>query len=205
MAELISFPIIPSAMLDVAGMIEPCPEVREWARAMFVDPDGPLVNLSHEHLRDAWIEFLWTNVEFTEFDGTQRILGMAQLGRASGKAWAKAQRQEQLHRWFRGEPDFLIILDVVNLSTAQPEAICALVEHELMHCSFKKDEFGDPKLDKYGEYQWAMHGHDVEQFIDVMARYGPTSDAEEKFVEAAKHGPQFKRIELAGICGSCVK
>lgn len=192
-------------MLDVPGMIEPCPEVRDWAIAMFVDPGGPLVNPDHEHLQDARIEFLWTNEGFYEFDGTQRVLGTAQLGRASGKAWAKVQRQEQLHRWFRGEPDFLIILDVINLSTARPEAICALVEHELMHCSFKKDEFGDPKLDKYGEYQWSMRGHDIEQFIGVMARYGPTSETEEKFIQAAKDGPQFKGIELAGICGSCVK
>ncbi len=200
---MLPFPIIPAALLDVHGLIEPCPEVRDWAHAMFIDSDGPLANPEHEHLQQARVEFLWTNVEYEEKG--RRVLGTAQQGQATGKAWQKAQRLEQLHGWFRGEPDFLIILNAVFLSTARPEQICALIEHELMHCSFEKDEWGDAKYNAEGDLRWSIRGHDVEAFVDQMRRYGPVDEAQEQFIEAAKAGPLFPGVKLEGICGSCVR
>src|SRR4051812_33163676 len=38
------------------------PELVEWARAVFVDPAGPLYNSTHEHLEGAMIGALWTTV-----------------------------------------------------------------------------------------------------------------------------------------------
>jgi hypothetical protein len=198
---MLEFPLIPTPLLEVSGIIEPCPEVKRWALGMFVEPGAPLLNPDHQHLNDACIEFVWTNVPYSEKN--KRVIGQAQLGYPTGKAWARAAREDQLDLWFGHIPDFIITLDAVYLSTASPAQICALVEHELYHCAIKLDEHGDEMYDKFGAPQWGMRGHDVEQFSGVMARYGPTSIDEDEFVKAAKALPFYGEAVLGGICGSC--
>jgi hypothetical protein len=199
---MIPFPIIPTAMLEVHGLIEPCPEVRDWARAMFVQLGGQLYNADHAHLDGASVEFLWTNEPYLKPFGV-RVLGTAELGRPAGTAWVKARKREQLHRWFGHEPDFIITLDVVNLSTARPEVICAIVEHELYHCAQETDEHGDLRYNAEGDPVWGMRPHCVEQFVGVTARYGAINEHEEALATAIRNGPTVGSAELSGVCGTC--
>lgn len=199
---MIPFPIIPTAMLEIRGLIEPCPEVRDWARAMFIQLGGPLYNADHQHLEGASVEFLWTSEPFVKPFGVQ-VLGTAELGRPSGTAWVKARKREQLHRWFGREPDFIITLDVVNLATAQPEVICAIVEHELYHCAQELDENGDLRYNAEGDPVWGMRPHDVEQFVGVTARYGAINEREQALAAAIRRGPAVSPVDLRGVCGAC--
>lgn len=200
--DVLPFPEIPIRLLDGKDAIEPCPQVREWASQMFLTPGQYLHNPDHEHLFDAQIGFCWTNVSNAKQG--KRILGTAQVGAPSGTAWQKIRAMEQLERWFGSEVDYLITLDAVWLSTAPPEHICAVIEHELYHCSVELDEFGDPKLDKYGSTKPAMRPHDVEVFVGEAARYGMTLDEHRaQLREAILKGPQFAIRDLDGVCGTC--
>lgn len=200
--DVLAFPTVPVHLLDGKHTIEPCDQVRDWAAQMFLTPGQYLHNPEHEHLFDARIGFCWTNVTNTK-QGKQ-ILGTAQVGEPGGTAWAKIRAEEQLVRWFGHVPDYLITLDAVWLSTARPEHICAVVEHELYHCWVQIDEFGDPKLDKYGNTKPAIRPHDVEVFVGEAARYGMTLDERRVALrDAILRGPQFKVTDLGGVCGTC--
>lgn len=194
------FPKIPDRLLDdEIRVIEPCPDVAYWVRETFLNERSELFNSDHNHLLEAEIGFLWTNVE-NQKQGKQ-ILGTAELGEGGGPAWQKARREEQLDRWFFGVPDFVITLDAVFLSTADPAGICALIEHELYHCHFAVNEWGEAKTDKDGNKIWGMKPHDIEEFSGVVKRYG-TAHIEE-FAEAVRSKPLFGHSELQGICGTC--
>lgn len=201
---MIPFPIIPSAMLEIRGLIEPCPEVRDWARAMFIQFGGPLYNADHQHLEHASVEFLWTSEPFDKPFGV-KVLGTAELGRPSGTAWVKARKREQLHRWFGREPDFIITLDVVNLATAQPEVICAIVEHELYHCAQERDENGDLRYNSEGDPVWGMRPHDAEIFVNEVWRYGAYTETLRQLKAALDAGPFVSPSELSGVCGCGAK
>lgn len=203
--DALPFPDVPMDMLEDEGgtMIRPCPEVRDWAWSMFLDPASRFYNPDHEHLEEAVIGFLWTNTH--NFSKGARILGTAQLGEpAGGNAWAKVRQYEQLERWFDGIiPAYLITLDAVWLSTANAASRCALVEHELYHCAIKKDEFGNVKLDPYGDTIPAMRPHDVECFLGEARRYGAWSHQLRELKTVLDMPPEFGEVELAGVCGTC--
>jgi len=46
----------------------------------------------------------------------------------------------------------------------------ALLYHELLHVDFKEDE-------DTGEITWKLRKHEVEEFIDVVKKYGPWNDS----------------------------
>lgn len=196
------FPKIPSRLLDPESVMEPCPEVYEWAYSTFLDTGSELYNKAHEHLADAFLGFVWTNVSNQK--SGKRVLGTCQVGEPQGGTpWAKARQYEQLTRWFGLIPAFVITLDAVWLSTARPEQICALVEHELHHAFYKVDEFGQPMLDDEDGYRWTIRPHDVEEFVGVVERYGAWNEDLERMKVAMSNEPLFGRVKLDGICGSC--
>jgi hypothetical protein len=83
-------------------------------------------------------------------------------------------------------PDFLIVLDHEYWQDADDLAREILVFHELMHCDQAKDQHGVPKYNKdTGLPVWKIRGHDVEEFVDVVRRYGAYSQDVKAFVEAA--------------------
>jgi len=194
--------------------IEPCPEVGEWARQVFLDSDSPLYNSDHEHLggvvseddEDPYtptIGWLWTNVENNK--GGRRIIGTAQIGEPQGGTpWHKARQYEQLARWFGVIPDFVITLDAVFMSTASLGTCCALIEHELYHCAQKRDQWGSVVFDRDGRPVWTMRPHDVEEFTGVVRRYGVNAaTVSEEFADAIRSGPLFPEVQLSGLCGVC--
>jgi len=82
-------------------------------------------------------------------------------------------------------------------------SFCALVEHELYHCGQKLDVHGMPKFGQDGMPQFAIRGHDVEEFVGVVARYGADAAGVSEMVEAAKHRPSVGLASIAGACGTC--
>lgn len=202
-----SRPAPPLEMLEAPDVeFEPAPDLAEWALETFIAEDALLLNKDHAHLRYASIGFLWTNVVNTR--QMLRIVGQAEPGARRGMgAWAKSRAELQLREWFGSVPDFLITLDAVYAERSGDAEFCSLVEHELYHCGQARDDFGAPKFTKYGRPVFAMRGHDVEEFVGIVRRYGVGAAAGETLalVEAAQRAPQIAAADIRSVCATCLQ
>ena len=82
-------------------------------------------------------------------------------------------------------PDFLILLDRAFWDSADDRTREVLLFHELMHTEQATDKYGAPKFDRdTGAPVWSIRGHDLEEFNDVVRRYGAWSGDVERFIEA---------------------
>lgn len=182
----------------------PAPEVLDWIKAVFLSPEGHLHNPEHIHLADAHIGFLWAAV-LNERQGRQ-VLGQAEMPRPQGNKWVKARQEQQLEEWFGDIPDFIITLDAAYCADCTDLEFAALVEHEMLHCAQAKNEFGIPKFNRdTGLPMFAMRGHDVEEFVSIVRRYGVGAPEGPlaQLVEAANRKPEVSGINIARACGTC--
>jgi hypothetical protein len=191
--------------LDFAGRFIPAPELSAWLQSVFVEAAGPLANEDHAHLVDAHLGCLWTNVE--NVTKRKRIAGTAEIPMppaASGK-WARAMWERQQVDWFGAVPSFRLIFDAHLAMEADHASWCAWCEHELYHCAQGLDEFGDPRWRKDGSPVYAMRGHDAEEFVGVVRRYGPGAAAGgvAELVSAASLPPEIARATIDATCGTC--
>lgn len=188
--------------LEMADRFVPAPDLLAWIRATFLDEASPLFNIEHVHLRDADLGVLWTNCDNSK--QMRAVIGQAELmpPMAMGK-WQRARAIQQIKEWFDGMPDFLLTFSAPAAAGMDDPSFCALVEHELYHCGTKLDEFGMPKFKQDGTPAFAMRGHDVEEFVGVVARYGAEAAGVSAMVDAAKAGPTIGRASIAGVCGTC--
>lgn len=182
---------------------EPAPDLLEWLIGTFIAEDGPLFNPEHAHLAFASIGVLWTSAPNSRLG--RRIVGQAEFKPPAGTMgkWARARAQAQLSGWFGGFPDFLLTFEADYASTCSDTAFCAICEHELFHCGQARDEFGVPKFTQEGLPIFRMRGHDVEEFIGVIARYGATDPAMAALVQAANAQAAISTELAATACGTC--
>jgi hypothetical protein len=187
---------------ELMGFV-PSPPLEEWVEAVFIDERGPLANPTYEHLRHAKIGWLWA-FEDNARNG-RRVLGQSELmpPMAMGK-WQKARALQQIGEWFGGVPDFLVTIFAPFATIADDASFCALVEHELHHCAQEQDEFGAPKFTRDGDPKFTIRGHDVEEFVGVVERYGTAATDTGRLVEAANRGPTIAQASIAGACGTCL-
>lgn len=182
----------------------PAPDLRDWMLETFIEWDARFHNPDHGHLIAARIGVLWTCIE-NKRNG-RRIVGQAEFRPPSGTMgrWQRARAQAQLAEWFDGELDFLLTFDATYAAKASDREFCALVEHELYHCGQDTDEFGAPRFDRStGLPAFRMRGHDVEEFIGVVKRYGATSPEVAELIEAGCDHPAIDDVGVRAICGSC--
>lgn len=181
----------------------PATDLAEWMLATFVAEDAPLLNEDHAHLRFANIGALWTNVGNSR--QMRRIVGQCELGepKAMQGKWAKARQEVQIVEWFGDVPDFILTFDAYYADQCGDDEFCALVEHELYHAGQERDGFGQPKFTKEGRPKFAMRGHDVEEFVGVVRRYGASAAGVSDLVEAAKRSPEIAPVKIAQACGTC--
>ncbi len=191
--------------LDLAGEFAASQELSDWAHEAFIQPDAPLFNLDHEHLQTARIGFLWTNIHAQR--RMMMIAGQAELPLppSSLGPWGRARFETQLNQWFPEGIDFLITVYADYAKDADDASFCALIEHELYHCGQRADEFGNPKFRKDGTPVYGLRGHDVEEFVGIVRRYGVGSAAGQtaNLAQAAKILPEIKPAAIAGACGTC--
>jgi len=173
----------------------------EWARKWFIEPGTPMHNPDHGHLREASIGWLWTN-GVAENRG-RRIAGEARMPRPAGSRWSQMMAEAQLEELFGWVPDFIITIDAELAAIASDAEFCALVEHELYHCGQAVGVFGEPRFTKEGRPVFTMRGHDVEQFVGVVARYGAEASGVDQMVQAALSGPGLQDGAVGLACGTC--
>lgn len=118
--------------------------------------------------------------------------------------WAKARAEQQVREWFGFIPDFILTFSAPYATHASDAEFCALVEHELYHCGQERDEWDAPKFRKSGLPAFTMRGHDVEEFVGVVRRYGADASGVRDLVEAASHEPLIARASIAQACGTCM-
>jgi len=187
----------------------PAPELDEWARQTFIEEDdSPLFNEEHRHLMVAKIGFLWARV--TNSKNGMQVLGQCEFRppNTMGK-WPRARAQMQLDEWFPQYRllglDFLITIDAAYAEECSDAEFCALIEHELLHCGQERDEFGAPKFSRAsGMPVFAMRGHDVQEFVSIVRRYGADAAHVRAMVDAAKNGPEIAHVHVAQACGTCL-
>ena len=183
----------------------PAPELVAWARATFIDRDGVLRNDDHAHLASATIGALWTNTENTR--RMRAVVGTAEMPVFRGSKWVKARQELQMIAWFGELPDFVLTFSAEYADGASDATFCALVEHELYHCAQALDEWGAPKFRKNGAPVFAIQGHDVEEFVGIVERYGAGHAAGDTaaLVAAANRKPTVAQASIDWACGTCLK
>lgn len=195
-------PMPPEDLLEcVFTTLLPAPEVWEWLQAEIVSDEGSLHNPEHEHLAEANIQVMWASSSFNKQGRT--VLGQAEqvMHRAGG--WQKARMEQQMRDWFGEEPKFIITLAADYCSQCTDEEFCALVEHEMYHIAHKADKYGAPAFGEDGMPKLEMRGHDVEEFVGVVRRYGASHDVQQ-LIDAASKPPEVAKINISKACGTCL-
>jgi len=186
---------------DLCTRFRPAPDVWEWVEAMVLDEGGELFNLDHQHLQGADVGILWASSGFTKQG--RSVVGQAELVAFRAGGWQKARMERQMLDWFGRVPAAVITLAADYCATCSDAEFCALVEHELYHLSQETDQYGAPKFHRDGTACLAMRVHDVEEFVGVVRRYGPSAEVQ-RLVEAAKAPPEVAKINIARSCGTCL-
>ncbi|ARF50026.1 putative metallopeptidase [Pantoea stewartii] len=181
--------------------LTPATGVHEWVIEQIISEDGVLHNPDHMHLLEAEIAFLWASSAFTKQGRT--VLGQAEQVAMRAGGWQKARMEQQMYGWFGEVPKFIITLAGDYCSQCTDAEFCALVEHELYHIAQAADEFGAPKFNKEGQPVLTMRGHDVEEFVGVVRRYGASVEVQE-LVDAASMPAEVSKINIARSCGTCM-
>lgn len=182
----------------------PAPEVLAWVRAEILEDTGSIHNPDHGHLLQADIQVLWASAPSRSKGRT--VVGTAEEVLFRCSAWQKGRQEQQMRDWFGYVPDWLITLDASYCAICEDAAFCALVEHELYHIAQEKDAFGAPKFTQDGRPKIKLMGHDVEEFVGVVRRYGvgDPNSALAQLAAAARENPEVSRVRIAGACGTCL-
>lgn len=182
--------------------IVPAEGVHEWLHTVILSDDGNLHNPDHEHLIDADLCFMWASNTFAKKGRT--VLGQCEEVMMRAGGWQKARMEQQMHEWFGRIPKFIITLAADYCSQCNDLEFCALVEHELYHIAQATDEFGSPKFNKEtGQPVLKLRGHDVEEFVGVVRRYGASRDVQQ-LVDAANRPAEVAHLDIARACGTCM-
>jgi hypothetical protein len=191
--------------------IIPAHDMPLWVKNTFLEPASKLFNNDHYHLYDAMqdggVVFLWAAGGFTK--QMRHVIGQTEqvMFRVSG--FQRMRLEQQLHEWFGSElPEFIITLDGSYCAQCTDVEFCALIEHELYHVGIALDEWGVPKFNnKTGRPALTMRGHDVEEFVGIVERYGTgyKDGALSRLVEAANAKPLVAKVDVAHACGTCLK
>lgn len=150
-----------------------------------------LIAKHHKHLADAKIAIAWRSGWKPDADGRLQI----------GQARKGSDLDRSLHGY-----DFVILLnrEAWKEGGLSEDQKVAVVDHELCHCQVSMDANGEPKTDDLGRTVYRLRKHDIEEFTEVVARYGCYTGQLEQFAVQAldrKRRPlldQTEQLEPAG-------
>jgi hypothetical protein len=190
---------------DEYGTFVRAHDLEKWIPDAYLNPDSPLYHREHEHLREARIGVLWSNIPVKR-RGIE-IAGTASMAKTPPSL---SGYDRQVYSWFiRGffgieKLDFLHIYDAPYASICTHVNFLALVKHELVHCDQAKDEWGELRFTKDFRPIYCMYGHDVEEQIAVVRDFGLAGRNVKEFVEAATGSPRIAQADIDWSCGTCL-
>jgi hypothetical protein len=202
-----SRPVPPASLLELSELsdlgirLTPAPEVLEWIQTEILADTGSIHNEDHAHLIDADIAVMWASASF-EKQG-RRVLGQAEQVAFRAGGWQKARMEQQMLDWFGEVPAFIITLAADYCATCSDVEFCALVEHELYHIAQALDKYGAPAFTQDGGPKLKLQGHDVEEFVGVVRRYGASPDVQ-AMVDAANKPAEVGKLNISRACGTCL-
>lgn len=195
----------PSALmleLPAHGMrLAPAPEVLKWIKDEILVQDGDIYNPDHAHLTDASLQIMWASSRFEKQGRT--VLGQAEQVAFRAGGWQKARMEQQMLDWFGEVPGFIITLAADYCAQCSDTEFYALVEHELYHIAQKLDQYGALKFAQDGLPSLTLRGHDVEEFVGVVRRYGASPEVQE-MVDAANRPAEVGKLNISRACGTCL-
>lgn len=211
MEQIRPFPpqeLIDKAEEDEAIRLAPAPDLMNWVITNFLTIGGPLHNPDHDHIA----ELLHDNEEFLAFAWAssacvakkRMVLGQCEKVMFNQGGWKKARQEQQMRDWFGYVPTYLITIDASYCDQATDRDFCALIEHELYHIGVERD--GDGEIiysDHTGLPKHYLAGHDVEEFIGVVKRWGANENVK-RLIEVAKNPPFVSDLDISKCCGNCV-
>lgn len=183
----------------------PAPEVRDWMHRVLVAETGALHNPEHRHLDGADLEVMWAASGFEK--AGRFVTGQAEQVAFRSSGWQKRRQEQQMFQWFGRVPGFLITLDAQFSAACSDAQFCALLEHEMYHVAHATDKHGAPTFNREtGKPKLNIRGHDVEEFVGVIRRYGtgPSIQPIAALVAAANADPEIADAAIAGVCGTCL-
>lgn len=137
----------------------------------------------HQHLEDNEIDIDYVMRTFEKTKGGRTVLGSVHEPTCQGEM--APLFEWMLERLLGRLPRFLVILDAEYWAAANDLQREILIFHELAHVRQKLDKYGAPRFDKDGLPVYGLHGHDVEEFTSVVARYGAHNKDIDNFIKAA--------------------
>ncbi|MEE1869068.1 putative metallopeptidase [Pseudomonas auratipiscis] len=200
-------PIPPESLLELSALsnlgmrLAPAPEVWDWISCQILADTGSIHNAEHGHLADANIGVLWASSGFVKQGRV--VLGQAEQVMFRAGGWQKARQEQQMIDWFGEVPGFVITLAADYCFQCSDTEFCALIEHELYHIAQKVDQYGAPKFTQDGLPSLTLRGHDVEEFVGVVRRYGASEDVQQ-LIDAASRPPEVAKINISRACGTCL-
>ena len=131
-------------LMDTPDFV-PAPELWQWIKSIFLNPEHKLFNPDHVHLGAFYypqIAVMWAKGGFQKQG--RFVVGQTEKIMINASGWKKERQEEQFYQWFNDLPDYLITIDATYAQHANDVDFCALIEHELYHIAHKKDEWGIP-------------------------------------------------------------
>lgn len=182
----------------------PADDMFDWIQKNFVNDSGAIHNQDHAHLENADIAFLWAPGSFKKQGRV--VIGQCEQVTFRCGPWQKWRQEQQMIDWFGRVPSFLIMLDAIYCLECSDDEFCALVEHELYHIEQEIDQWGAPAFNKLGMPKLNIRGHDVEEFVGIVKRYGVGHPEGRlaQLVAAANGTPEVAKINIARACGTCL-
>ena len=206
-------PFPPTDFIDQADeeeaiRIVPASDLKQWVVANFLTLGGPLHNPDHDHIaemlhdNEGFLAFAWASTAYTR--AKRMVLGQCEKVMFQQGGWKKARQEQQMRDWFGFVPIYLITIDASFCEKANDNEFCALFEHELYHIGVERDSDGEIIYsDHTGLPKHYLAGHDVEEFIGVVKRWG-ANDSVKRLVEVAKNPPFVSDLDISKCCGNCV-
>lgn len=211
MEQIRPFPpqdLIDKAEEDEAIRLAPAPDLMNWVIKNFLTIGGPLHNPDHDHIA----ELLHDNEEFLAFAWAssacvakkRMVLGQCEKVMFNQGGWKKARQEQQMRDWFGYVPTYLITIDASYCDQATDRDFCALIEHELYHIGVERDQDGELLYsDMTGLPKHYLAGHDVEEFVGVVKRWG-ADESVKRLIEVAKQAPFVSDVNISKCCGTCL-
>lgn len=139
-----------------------------------------LVWAHHKELSKARIALAWCTSWNPDADGRVKL----------GQCKKASDLDRDLHQF-----DFIILLrkSFWTDDRVTPQQRRALLDHELMHATVKIGKHGESVEDERGRLVYRTRRHDLEEFTDIVRRYGLYKADLEQFAAALRqHLPTFE-------------